>query len=88
MNDKQFKLLNISKIVSNNKHIGYNLIAHINNTNWYICIVNSKLKIVNRDLKVLHYATVSQLYKDFDKLKFLIPNSLLCYLVFVASNFK
>lgn len=85
MNDKQFKLLNISKIVSNNKHIGYNLIAHINNTNWYICIVNSKLKIVNRDLKVLHYATVSQLHKDFDKLKFLIPNSLLCYLVFESS---
>ena len=85
MNDKQFKLLSISKIVSNNKHIGYNLIAHINNTNWYICIVNGKLKIVNGDLKILHYATVAQLYKDFDKLKFLIPNSLLCYLVFESS---
>lgn len=81
MNDKQFKLSNISKIVSNNKHIGYNLIANINNTNWYICIIDSELKIVNRDLKVLHYATVSQLNKHFKKLNFLIPNSLLYYLV-------
>lgn len=80
MKNKTFRLKSISKIISNNNHIGYNLIGMIKNTNWYICLISGQLYITKKDLKILDNCTVSQLNKYYNKIEFLVPNSLLYYL--------